>query len=70
MDNDRRDYMRKYHAEHIKQIKMSVSPAEAEAFDLFCNDIGESKVGLLKRLVNAEAEKRGYASIFDIKRHI
>ena len=70
MEFDRAKYNREYQKSNIKPIKISVSPAEAEAFDAFCKDIGETKAGLLKRLVNAEAKKQGWPDIFDSKRRV
>ena len=61
-------YHRDYQQNNVKQIKLAVNHEEFAAFDDFCIDIGESKAGLLKRLVNAEAVKNGYQPIFDIKR--
>lgn len=70
MEFDRKTYMKEYLKQNVKQIKLSVNIAEAEAFDAFCEDMGESKAGLLKRLVNAEAKKHGWPDIFDIKRRV
>ena len=58
-------YHREYQRTNVKQIKIAVNHEEFAAFEEYCIDFGETKAGLLKRLVNADAIKNGYQPIFD-----
>lgn len=61
------DYDKLYNKTKRKMYGWNLSLREYQAFSEYCNSLGMDRSAYLKKLVNEDAQRRGFAPVFFIK---